>query len=69
MEWINVSVGYPAEYQSVFVVDPESGVTVGYYNGMYWKDSEGNRIWGKVVYWQHIDYPEPPEGSVDTDWD
>lgn len=68
-EWKNVSESVPDDFVTVFFVDPEAGVTVGYYNGMYWKDSEGHRIWGKVAYWMPVTYPLPPEGSVDTDWD
>lgn len=66
--WKRVQDEVPQEFVNVFFVDPEEGVSVGYYNGSYWK-ADDHRIWGKVVYWMPIEYPKPPEGSVDTDWD
>ena len=68
-EWNKVSDETPDEFVTVFFVNPEEGVTIGYYNGMYWKDSEGNKVWPKVAYWMPIEYPKAPEGAVDTDWD
>lgn len=68
-EWRNVSQDPPDEFVTVFFVDPEAGVTIGYYSDTQWEDSEGNLIRSTVSLWMPITYPKAPEGSVDTDWE
>lgn len=67
---------YPEEkpgntYDNLFLVNPEEGVTIGYYDWVNdnFREASNERIYAQITYWMPIEYPKAPEGSIDTDWD
>ena len=70
-EWRKVRDEIPEPFVNVFVVDPEVGVIIGYYdsNHQSWFTALMDDLLDNVYWWQPLVYPEAPEGSVGTDWD